>query len=134
MFERAGDAGLLGVALDGGAFSCGEHLLQLIDVVDDGVGAFLLEQEDQVDVARVGGRGDADERHAGGARAAGVVHGVADVADLAAGVACEDVQQALGVRACGCSTSSMPMIGIEDQVAARSGASVSCGFRAAAGR
>ena len=56
---------------------------QIVDVVHDGVRAFLLEQEDEVDVARVGRRGDADERDFGGAGAARVVDGVADVVDAA---------------------------------------------------
>ena len=71
---------------------------RIVDVVDDGVGAFLLEEEDEVDVARVGRRGDADEGDLGGARATGVIDGVADVVDLAAGVGFEDAQQSLGVR------------------------------------
>ena len=53
MLQRAGDLRLLGVALDGGAFSCGEHLFQIVDVVDDGEGALRLEQKHQVEVARV---------------------------------------------------------------------------------
>src|ERR1022692_999446 len=79
-------------------FSYGEDLGQNVDVVDDGVGAFFLKEEDEVDVTRVGGRGDADEGNAGGARATRVIHGIADVVDLAAGVGLEDAQQALGIR------------------------------------
>src|ERR1019366_8224433 len=81
-----------------GWYSCDKDLRQNVDVVDDGEGAFLLKEENEIDVARAGGRGDADKRDLGGARATGVIHGIADVVDLAAGVGLEDTQQTFGMR------------------------------------
>src|SRR6516165_10715268 len=43
-----------------------EHLFEVVDVVHNGVGALGLKEKHQVEIARVCGRGDADERHASG--------------------------------------------------------------------
>src|SRR5947208_1937863 len=73
-----------------------EDLFQVVDVIHDGARSLLLEQKDQVDISRVGGRGNADERHFGRARATGIVYGVANVIGVRRGSVAYDPQQAIG--------------------------------------
>ena len=76
--QRAADAGLFRVALDGG-FSCIRELFELVDVVDDGVRRPPPGRGDRGRCARMDGAAIPMKRHSGGAGSARVVDGVADV-------------------------------------------------------
>ena len=65
-----------------GGSHAGSDRLQLIDVVEHRHARLLLQRPLRLRTARIGRRRDADERHARGLRAAGVVHGIADVPRL----------------------------------------------------
>src|SRR5579871_2852809 len=90
---RPPGSGLVGVQAT--SLSC-EHLFQVIDVVYDGIRAFALEEEYQVQIARVGRGGYTDEWHAGGFGAAGVIDCVADIVNLAIAVVLQDAEEAVG--------------------------------------
>ena len=60
------------------------------------MGPLLLEQKYQVEIARIGWRGDADERDLRGPGGARIVDGVAHVNELGAGILARDAQQSIG--------------------------------------
>src|ERR1022692_3994443 len=74
-------------------FASGEHAFQLIDVVKNGDGVLGLEERNQLVAAWAVGRSDANKRHGRGPGAASVVHGVANIPDLAAAGPGGDLEQ-----------------------------------------
>src|SRR5262249_4111876 len=68
-------------------------LADLIDVSQHLNGAFALQQILKLGVTRTGRGRDPDERHVGRARAASVIHGIADVQQLLAWAHSGDFEQ-----------------------------------------